>query len=71
MNTTKETMGGSAISSSQINRREMIVVYAPGTNAQTPMIRLANRFLLTSGFTIGSRFEVEYTDGVITISRIR
>lgn len=49
-------------------KREMTVAYAPGcTSDQTPMLKIANRFLLQSGFTVGSKCNVEYGNGIITI----
>lgn len=48
--------------------RNMTVSYAPGANDKTPMLRLANRFLVRSGFTIGEKVYVVYADGVITIN---
>ena len=51
-------------------KRLMTVAYAPGsTSVQKPMIRIANRFLAESGFTVGSRIEAEYGNGVITITK--
>ena len=51
-------------------RRLMKVAYAPGsTGAQKPMIRIANRFLVESGFTVGSKIEAEYGNGIITITK--
>lgn len=50
-------------------KRLMTVAYAPGsTGASKPMIRIANRFLAESGFTVGSKIEAEYGQGVITIT---
>ncbi|MFA6414848.1 MAG: SymE family type I addiction module toxin [Candidatus Paceibacterota bacterium] len=48
----------------------MTVAYAPGENTQRPMIRIANRFLAESGFTVGSKIEAEYGQGVITITKL-
>lgn len=48
-------------------KRLQTVSYAPGRETQTPMLRIANRFLLKYGFNIGDKVEVEYTDGIITI----
>ena len=50
-------------------KRAMTVAYAPGTAASRPMIRIANRFLAESGFTVGSQIEAEYGFGVITITK--
>lgn len=50
-------------------RREMTVAYAPGEKAQRPMIRIANKLLTESGFTVGSKIEAEYGQGVITITK--
>jgi len=33
-----------------------------------PMLRIANRFMIKSGFNIGSKVDVEYKDGIITIT---
>lgn len=49
-------------------KREITVAYAPGEGEQKPMIRIANRFLLESGFKVGNKAEVEYGNGVITIT---
>jgi hypothetical protein len=50
-------------------KREITVAYAPGEEGeQKPMIRIANRFLLESGFKVGNKAEVEYGHGVITIT---
>ena len=51
-------------------KREMTVTYAPG-DGRKPMIRIANDFLLHSGFAVGSKFAVEYTDGVIIITKLK
>ncbi len=52
-------------------KRQMTIAYAPGcTSDQVPMLKLANRFLLDSGFTVGSKCNVEYGRGVITISKL-
>ncbi len=55
-------------------KREMTVSYATGepsrSEGQTPMIRIANRFLLGSGFMVGSKIEIEYGNEVIKISKI-
>lgn len=48
-------------------KREMTVAYAPGGNEQKPMVRITNRLLLQSGFTVGSKCNVEYGNGIITI----
>lgn len=48
--------------------RNMTVSYAPGANDRTPMIRITNRFLVKSGFTVGGKVFVVYAPGVITIS---
>lgn len=50
-------------------KRAMTVAYAPGENDKRPMIRIANRFLAESGFTVGSKIEAEYGQGVITITK--
>lgn len=51
-------------------RRLMTVAYAPSsTGDQKPMIRLANRFLTESGFTVGSKIEAEYGRGIITLTK--
>lgn len=48
--------------------RTMNISYAPGANDRTPMLRIANRFLTKSGFTVGEKVFVVYADGVITIN---
>ncbi len=50
-------------------KRAMTVAYAPGEKAHRPMIHLANKFLTESGFTVGSKIEAEYGQGVITITK--
>lgn len=51
-------------------RRLMTVAYAPGsTGASKPMIRIANKYLVESGFTVGSKIEAEYGNGIITITK--
>ena len=50
-------------------KREMTVAYAPGENTQRPMIRIANKFLTESGFTVGTKIEAEYGPGVNTITK--
>ena len=50
-------------------KREMTVAYAPGENDKRPMIRIANRLLAESGFTVGSKIEAEYGNGIITITK--
>lgn len=49
-------------------KRIMSVTYS-GNDGRKPTIRLANNFLLKYGFTIGSKFDVEYQDGRIIINR--
>lgn len=51
-------------------KREQTVSYAPGATATKPMIRIANRFLEEYGFTVGDRVEINYADGLITITHI-
>lgn len=53
--------------------RQMIITYAPGRKNshvmdQTPMLRIANRFLLDSGFTVGCKIDVQYENGKIIIT---
>ena len=60
-------------------KREMTVACAPSRETcyvdqsrsieQKPMIRIANRLLLESGFKVGSKIEVEYGHNIITITR--
>ncbi len=51
-------------------KRLMTVAYAPSSTSEPkPMIRLANRFLAESGFTVGSKIEAEYGNGIITITK--
>ncbi len=38
------------------------------TGKQKPMLRIANRFLLASGFTVGSKIEVKYEDNILIIT---
>ena len=51
-------------------KRLMKVAYAPcSTGASKPMIRIANKYLVESGFTVGSKIEAEYGNGIITITK--
>ena len=49
--------------------RRMIVYRAPCTN-DSPMIRIANKMLADMGFKVGTRIEVSYAKGIITIKKI-
>ena len=60
--------------------RRMTVTYKPGANGyilkssvhtgkQKPMLRITNRFLLSSGFRVGDPVEVVYEDNIITITK--
>lgn len=51
-------------------KREQTVAYKPDASKreQTPMIRITNRFLIAAGFTVGSKFDVEYAVDVITLT---
>lgn len=60
--------------------RRMIVTYKPGANGylfkssihvgmQKPMLRITNRFLLSSGFRVGDPVEVAYENNIITITK--
>src|SRR3989344_4176576 len=61
-------------------KREMTVAYAPGgqtcysdrsrTIEPKPMIRIANRMLLESGFKVGSRVSIEYGHDIITVRKL-
>jgi len=51
-------------------KREMTVAYAPGGDGCKPMIRIANRLLLESGFIVGSKVEIQYDRNVITITKL-
>ena len=51
-------------------KREMTVTYAPGIGTAKPMIRITNRFLTNSGFSIRDKIEVRYGSEVITISKL-
>lgn len=51
----------------QYKKREQTVTRKPGEDNERPMIRIANRFLIKSGFKIGSKFSVEYSKGAISI----
>lgn len=51
----------------KIKNRLMKITRAPTTDA-LPMLRIANRFLLQSGFRVGSQVSVEYAEGVLTIT---
>lgn len=51
-------------------KRQMTVAYAPGgMSNQVPMLKIANHFLLDSGFTVGSKCSVEYGNGILTITK--
>jgi len=54
-------------------QREQTVAYKPGGKNQepTPMIRITNRFLIAAGFTVGSKFDVEYANNILKITRKR
>jgi len=62
-------------------KREMTVAYAPGgqtcysdrsrTIEPKPMIRIANRMLLESGFKVGSRVSIEYGRHIITVRKLQ
>lgn len=53
-----------------------MITYATDTNfiysadKQKPMIRIANFFLLKSGFEVGDKVEVEYKEKKIIIRKI-
>ena len=49
-------------------KRNQTVGYAPSQNTLKPMIRLVNNFLLKYGFTIRAEIEIEYQEGIITIT---
>ncbi|OGZ28561.1 MAG: hypothetical protein A2427_02345 [Candidatus Nealsonbacteria bacterium RIFOXYC1_FULL_40_7] len=52
-------------------KREQTVIRKPGQeDNQMPMVRIANKFLLKSGFKVGNKFYVEYGNDVITITRM-
>lgn len=57
-------------------KREMTVSYALSTklirspDTQKPMIRIANFFLLKSGFKVGDKVDVEYQDNQLIIRKI-
>ena len=56
-----------------MEKRKMTVVYAPGVRSykvQQPMIRITNKFLLSSGFHVGDPIEVMYQRGIITITKL-
>ena len=46
----------------------MTVTYA--TDKQKPMIRIANFFLLKSGFNVGDKVDVEYKEKKIIIKKL-
>lgn len=50
--------------------RTMTVSYSPGSNERipTPMLRIANRYLTNSGFTVGEKVYVRYSAGSIIIN---
>ena len=57
-------------------RRKMTVAYSTDTkfvysaDKQKPMLRIANFFLLKSGFKVGDKAEVEYLDNQLIIRKI-
>ena len=56
-------------------RRKMTVAYSTDTkfvysaDKQKPMLRIANFFLLKSGFTVGCKVYVEYKENEIIIRK--
>ena len=56
-------------------KRKMTVAYSTDTkfvysaDKQKPMLRIANFFLLKSGFTVGSKVDVEYKENEIIIRK--
>ncbi|MDO8513935.1 MAG: hypothetical protein Q7S50_00100 [bacterium] len=62
-------------------KREMSIGYAPGgqtcfsdkssTIEPKPMLRIANRMLLESGFKVGSRVSIEYGHDIITVRKLQ
>ena len=57
-------------------KRKMTMAYSTDTkfvhssDSQKPMIRIANFFLLKSGFKVGDKVEVEYQDNQLIIRKI-
>ena len=57
-------------------KRKMTMAYSTDTkfvyssDKQKPMIRIANFFLLKSGFKVGDKVEVEYQDNQLIIRKI-
>ena len=51
-------------------KREQTVSYAPGGDGHKPMIKIGNsRLLLESGFKVGTKFEIQYGNNVLTITK--
>ena len=53
-------------------KRKMTISYATGDNSrghQKPMIRITNRYLLSSGFHVGDAIDVFYGNEHITITK--
>lgn len=53
-------------------KRVMTIVHAPGfdQHLRKPMLKIANRFLRESGFTIGTKVEVGYGRGILIIRKL-
>lgn len=53
-------------------KRTMTIVDAPGADQPLgkPMLKIANRFLYNSGFTVGTKVEVEYAHEVVIIRKL-
>lgn len=57
--------------SMKYTKRAQTVSRKPGQEDNNlPMVRIANKFLLKSGFKVGNKFYVEYGDDVVTITRL-
>lgn len=52
----------------QNTKRVMTITRSPGEDNIKPMLRITNGFLLNAGFAIGTKLEVKYGKGVITIT---
>jgi hypothetical protein len=51
-------------------KRRMTMSYGPGDNQSKPMLRICNRFLSSSGFSVGCKVEVKYRNGKLIINRL-
>lgn len=65
----KISIGGTLLLNLHSMNSTMTVSYAPG-DSERPMVRIANRWLAESGFLVGSKFNVEYANNLITLKKL-